>query len=273
MKSVVQTYEELAVLEMQKIRDGVLTTRDFLKRILEVYEEVRFSYKDVINELIAKKTASGKITFSTLNKNGKKVTILMTSNKGLSGDISYKVFREFLDKVNYNKSDILIIGKRGKSLYDSYGISKSYTYYDLPEKEVNIGNLKEIISTIVNYEDVDVYHGKLLNVVNQEGVVSDITAQLNNQSLETEKKNRYIFEPSLREVLRFFEVQIFASLFKQTVSETNLASLGSRVNAMETASKNTEDRMKDLVGLNRSVRKSLENKKQLQRLSGMSLWG
>jgi len=272
MKSVVQTYEELAVLEMQKIRDGVLTTRDFLKRILEVYAEVRFSYKDVIDQLIEKNKGSGKITFSTLNKNGKKVTVLMTSNFGLSGDISQKVFREFIDKVNYGNSDIIIIGRRGKILYDSYGIKKSYSYYDLPEKGEGMSSIKDIISEIVNYADVDVFHGKLLNVVNQEGVVSDITAQLLQQSLETEKRNKYVFEPSLREVLRFFEVQIFASLFKQTVSETNLASLGSRINAMETASKNTEDRMKNLLGLNRSVGKSLENKKQLQRLSGMSLW-
>lgn len=272
MRSVVTTYEELAVFKMQEIRDGVLTTRDFLKRILEIYTEVRYSYKEIIEKLLQQSKNSESMAFSTLNKNGKKVTLLMTSNEGLSGDISYKVFRTFLDKVNYKNTDVIIVGRRGKTLYDSFGIEKRYTYFDLPDVDIKMEDLKDLISEVVKYEDVEVFHGKLLNVVNQEGVISNITAQLSEQSAETEQRNQYLFEPSLREVLRFFEVQIFASLFKQTISETNLANLGSRVTAMELANKNTEDRMQLLSAQGRAIKKALEGKKQLQRLAGMSLW-
>ena len=54
LKTITETYQELSAIKMQKIRNSVLRTRDFLSQISAVYFEVRHSYKRKV-EALAKK--------------------------------------------------------------------------------------------------------------------------------------------------------------------------------------------------------------------------
>ena len=275
IKSLAQTYEEVAVLKIQKVRITVLTTRDFLKRVTEVYYEVKKSYKNRVLKLISKKKKDETIiNFTTLNKNGKTVTILITPNERLMGEISNKVFYSFFKKILEEKTDLIVIGKVGKDLFDSYKINRSYKYFDLPIINSSTDILKPIISDIIQYENVNVYHGKFINLVNQIEVLSSLSGEVLEESTsQQQKKNSdFLFEPSIEEILNFFEVQIFSSLFKQSIAEAELANLGSRIKAMEEVTNNTEEQIKYMLNEKQTISKAVENRKQLQRLAGISLW-
>ena len=204
IKSLAQTYEEVAVLKIQKVRITVLTTRDFLKRVTEVYYEVKKSYKNRVLKLISKKKKDETIiNFTTLNKNGKTVTILITPNERLMGEISNKVFYSFFKKILEEKTDLIVIGKVGKDLFDSYKINRSYKYFDLPIINSSTDILKPIISDIIQYENVNVYHGKFINLVNQIEVLSSLSGEvLEERTSQQQKKNSdFLFEPSIEEIL------------------------------------------------------------------------
>lgn len=277
LKSIVQTYEEIAVMKIQKIRTDVLTTRDFLKRLNEVYAEVKKSYKNNILKMIQKSKDNEKFTFSTLQKNGKKVKVLLTANERLVGDIPMKVFNRFFSEFISERCDIIIVGKVGRQLFDDQGAAVRYQYFDLPSHNADLSELKPIISQIIKYEKVDVYHGRLINLVTQledkTNLSGEEVAELKpNDSQKTEDFSDYLFEPNIKKVLNFFEVQIFGSLFRQSIDEANLANLGSRIKAMEQATTNTEERLEKLKFELIRVQKSVDNKKQLQRLAGISIW-
>ena len=108
LKNMAATYEEIAVMRMRKIRDYVLYNRDFLKRVGEVYLDVKLSYKEEVDRFgnakktgvahlfkSKKETSDIKKSFSTFTKNGRHVSVLVTSNKRLIGPISLRVFDEF----------------------------------------------------------------------------------------------------------------------------------------------------------------------------------
>lgn len=285
VRALAQAYEEVAVMQMQKIRNGVLSSREFFNEIAKVYFEVKLSYVAEILKLRQKhkKFLKGKLdnkslyTFSTLNKNGKEVAVLLMPNERLSGNVGYLVLDEFTRYLAEKDCDAVIIGSLGKSLFDNYNNSlekpHKYKYFDLPLNN-NPTSLKVITDYIINYEEVNIFHGKFINLVKQEVEKSNLTGEFKYEGDESKlQEKHYLFEPSLEKVLNFFEVQIFVYLLMQAFSESQLAKLGSRINAMEVSTKNAEELKEKLLMEKRIIDKSISNRKQLQRIAGMAIWG
>lgn len=271
-------YEEIAVLEMQKIRGSVLKTREFIEELSRVFYDVKNSYKKQILALAKKKKKrlqkQDAIHFSTLSKNGKQVIVLLSANTKLYGDIVPKTFQSFLESLADNPdSDIVIVGKLGKELFDQSS-KKPYSFFALPDIQVTLEDLKPIVSHIVQYETVTVYYGKFVNVIEQIASHAIISGE---QPLVSQTKPRedfrFIFEPELEKILNYFETQIFSALFKQTVHEYQLARHASRIRAMEYALGNIARTKNSLESQNRKLKHAAANKKMLAAFSGIALWG
>lgn len=271
-------YEEIAVLEMQKIRGSVLKTREFIEELSRVFYDVKNSYKKQILALAKKKKKrvqkQDAIHFSTLSKNGKQVIVLLSANTKLYGDIVPKTFQSFLESLADNPdSDIVIVGKLGKELFDQSS-KKPYSFFALPDIQVTLEDLKPIVSHIVQYETVTVYYGKFVNVIEQIASHAIISGE---QPLVSQTKPRddfrFIFEPELEKILNYFETQIFSTLFKQTVHEYQLARHASRIRAMEYALGNIARTKNGLESQNRKLKHAAANKKMLAAFSGIALWG
>jgi F0F1-type ATP synthase gamma subunit len=127
----------------------------------------------------------------------------------------------------------------------------------------------------LQYDKVYIYYGKFGNVVKQSPISTSITGE---DIFETEtvqkipREDRFIFEPTLEKIFHFFETQIMANLFAQTLLENQLARHASRVNAMEEALVHIEEESKKLNQQKTRVKHLLQNKKQLETMSGVVLW-
>src|SRR5690606_10040815 len=105
-------------------------------------------------------------------------------------------------------------------------------------------NLEKLIRHLVQYKTIKVYHGKYKTVVTQDSVVTDISAGTDTSDVENTNED-YIFEPSIEDILMFFETQVFTSLFDQVLRESQLARYASRILAMDSASANISNRIKE----------------------------
>lgn len=270
-KGLAQAYEEISVTQMQRARGKVLSAREFLVELAKVFEDVKESYSSQIEELVKHK--KGIFSFTTKKKNGKTVAVLLSSNSKLYGDIGKKVFKVFLEEIRKSDPDIFIIGKVGKEFYEGLDDKKEYGYADFPEGEEGKKNLDSLLANLEEYENVNVYYGQFVNVITQNPVASSITgAQALEAAGDTRKKVRFFFEPSLQSVLEVFEKQIFGSLFKQTLHESELSHVTSRIRQMEYALENIEVSQKKLYKKRKLLVKRQEAAKRLQRLSGIALW-
>ena len=83
------------------------------------------------------------------------------------------------------------------------------------------------------------------------------------------REDRFIFEPVLEKIFHFFETQIMANLFSQTLLENQLARHASRVNAMEAALLHIEEESKKLNRVRNAIKHQLQNKKQLETIAGV----
>ena len=260
---ITMVYEEIYANRMRAIRESVLRNRYFLENLHTVFAQVKSSYRRVFEK--------------TKIKNGKSVAILVSANKKFSGDVNQREFFSFYNYIKERECDVIIIGRIGKNYYDQKGKFRPYIYFDKPEGAYKAEDLKPIIELIVNYESVEVFYGRFINLieqgVDQTSVTGDISKYEREHTSQDSYRAHFLFEPKVEQILRFFESQIFASFFKQATQESYLADIGARIAKMESSINNIEAKLEILrPELKRRVRQE-KNKRQIKSFAGISFWG
>jgi ATP synthase F1 gamma subunit len=278
IKNMAENYEEIAATRMQRIKNSVLQTRGYLTELSEVYVDLKSSYQREVKDLLIKRGKNDESLPPILQKNGKLLMVYMSSNGRLYGTVTKKTYNLFIEELKTkekDKTDLLLIGSAGKDMYENSNIDIPFEYIDIPDDNLSVEDIKKLMKKFLRYNRVAIYHGTFINVVKQRAISSSITG---DEIFETDvpsfvpEENIYIYEPAFEKVFHFFETQIMSSLFRQTFSENQLARQASRVNAMEEALIHIEEETEKLNHEKIRIRHLLENKKQLERLSGFTLW-
>lgn len=275
IKELAQSYEEIAVIRMQNIKDSVLRTRDFLADLSDVFVDLKTSYTREVQELMNQRRQGSKLLIPSLQKNGKTLNVYLSSNGRLYGSVTQKTFKLFIQdikKPELKDADIVIIGSAGRDMFDASETGRKYEYFEIPDTTVDVSHIKALMKKFLQYEKVYVYYGKFGNVVKQSPIASSITGEdifETETPLEVPREDRFIFEPTLQKIFHFFETQIMANLFSQTLLENQLARHASRVNAMEEALIHIEEESKKLNQQRTRLKHLMQNKKQLETLSGV----
>ena len=278
LKDLAESYEEIAAIQMQKIKDKVLKTRDFLADLSDVFVDLKASYVREVKDLLVRRKKGDSSLIPELQKKPKRLIVYMSSNGKLYGSVTQKTFRLLvrdLHDIPDSEADLLVIGEAGKELLENSGIGRRFEYFEMPDTGVGIDHIKKLIKHFLGYEKVFVYYGKFDNVVKQNPISTSITGEdifeteIANQ---TARNDRFIFEPTLEKMFNFFETQIMSNLFSQTMLENQLARHASRVNAMEEALIHIETEGRRLHRQHLRMRKMVTNKKQLETVAGAVLW-
>lgn len=278
LKELAESYEEIAVVRMQNIKDSVLRTRDFLANLSDVFVDLKASYQREVRELLELRKKGDKSILPILQKNGKSLLVYLSSNGRLYGAVTQKTYHLFVDDLKKSKPDavdLIVIGSAGKEMLENSGLNRPFDYVEIPDTSVQMEHIKTLMQKFIQYENVHVYYGKFGNVVTQTPIGTSISGEdifETETPIEIPREDRFIFEPTLEKIFHFFETQIMANLFSQTLLENQLARHGSRVNAMEEALINIEMETKKLNQQKARIKHMSSNKKQLETIGGMLLW-
>lgn len=276
LRTLAEAYEQISVIRIQRVRGSVLATRDFLDGLADIFKDVKQSYRDEVEDLLTHHKNSSE-RLSGLQKNGKTIAILLSSNNKLYGDIVFRVFNLFLQDFKKNNFDVVIVGKVGKAMFEQQHLGKPYLYFDLPDEDAKLTDLVPVIKKIAEYQKIFVYYGRFLNIVTQEPAISEVLGDGSLLDKPTtgdspQKHTPFFFEPTLKKILAFFETQMFSSVLKQVVDESELSRLASRIKSMEDSLGTIEREQSLLHKTELRAKRQVENNKQLQRLAGIALW-
>ena len=263
LKTLAEVYQEVAAIYIQKNKEIIIESRNFYDGLSTVFNEIVSAYK------AAARAAPGK-------KAKKKVMVLMSANAGLYGEIIEKVFKKFEKEAAEKKTDrdLVIIGKYGKAMMDGSVLREDYTYFDFPDANLNFAVLKPIIDLLAAYEEVAVYYGSFKNLVNQIPAIKNVReaaqeAVAPSGQRVTQKKPSYIFEPSLEQLYRFFEAEIFSSIIEQLSYEFTLSKLSSRTLLLDGVIGNIEKKVKRALLIQQKKTHDAVNKKQGDSIPGI----
>ena len=190
------------------------------------------------------KVLKGKEKYTVLNTNGKTVSVLLSSNSGLYGDIIINTFDLFLRETSKIDTDIVIVGKLGKSMYESVQNKKKYEYFEMSDNEIDNLSVKKLNEYILEYSNIVVYHGSFESFISQVPAKTEVRVELHKvgDSLLNYDKN-FLFEPSIEKIAEYFEKQVASLIFEQIVFESYLSKFASRMVSMDVASDNIETKI------------------------------
>ena len=264
IETITLSYQEIASLRMNKIRQNVLNNREFIESLSQVYSRVKKSYL-----LSFRKQPKTKKSF--LKKRlRKKIVVFLSSNERFHGSLILDIWREVLDFLQKNKADLAVIGKMGKYLAEKSGRGSKMFYFefndDNPEKE----RVKEIIEFIKNYEEIIVFHGRFRTILSQEVAQSKISGEFILE--EGKDVKSYLFEPSPETIFEFFETELISAFFNQAILEHQLSRYATKMIAMYQANQNAKKQKQELKRKQKRLELQLFNKKQIELFSGYPLW-
>jgi F0F1-type ATP synthase gamma subunit len=272
IRSLCLAYEQISVMKMKKIKDAVLYTRNFYDELSEVYSQMKTTYKNQVISLAKKNKIKEPEKLLLMGKNEKSVAVLLSANNKLYGDILNKVFYKFVEETKNQNVDLVIIGRLGKGMYDDLVLNKPYTYFEIPDTDLTINDLKLIINHIIKYSKINVFFGRYESFFTQLALNKNITDDtIIGNDFEKKDNKFYYFEPNLEKILLFFETQIFSNFFKQTAYEGQLARYASRISAMEQALGAIEKEDKLITNLKIKAHNNIIERKQNERVAQIFL--
>lgn len=268
-KNLSDIYGEIASIRMMKIRESVLKNRDYIFSITQIFYEALASFlrKTTKISLNKKFLKRNRITF--LSHNGKMVFVLISANTGFYGDVVIKTFNKFVNELKTSDAEVTIIGKIGKKIFSENFPKRPFTFFELPDYGSDKNKLLAIINHLVQYDEVRVYYSAYDTVINQRPLMSNLTAGTTLIQKAEKSKEEFIFEPSVEEILMFFEKEVFGSFFDQTIKENQLSKLSGRIMAMDRASISIKNRIKEINFDYLKIRHREMNKKQLSLLQSL----
>ena len=269
LNTITAVFQETAHLRMVEIRKDVLRTREFLEELAKVYRLIKQSYLIFFKKNLIKKKLSEQFSFIT-KKRGQ-VAIFLSANEFFYGTLILDIWSRVYDFWKNNKTDLVVTGRLGKYLAESYRLGHKIFYFDLNDEKPEEEIIKEIIKFVRKYEKIIVFHGKFETILSQNPTITDISGGAPLKKQNEEIKN-YLFEPSPEAVLEFFETEIVGNLFNQTILEHSLAKYTARMIAMYQATENIKQFKKDLEKNKRKLEWQLSDKKQVEIFSGFKLW-
>ncbi len=265
---MVEAYEEIAALRMRKVKSSVLARRNFMHGLNDAFAYIVYAYR-IYRKSIVKTLGEDTI----LNTNGKTVSVFLASNTGLYGDIIRDVFNLFAAEVSKVDTDVVIVGRLGRSMYDNYLNHKDYTFFEISDTGVDQVNIKKLLESLTDYSSVVMYHSVFKSVLKQEAQKTWVTGEVLKiaESLENHKVGLF-FEPSVAKIAEYFEKQILSLLFEQTVFESSLGKFAARMISLDASAANIHQKLSYYsFALQKSKHKALNSNMQ-GTLAGGFLW-
>lgn len=275
LENFVKAYQEVTVYQMQRVRDVVLSQRSFMNGLLDVFVDIKQAVEaDEFKKI--KKTGATQLTYSTLTKNNRSAKVFLSLDTRFAGSSTRQVFDLFrLNVEKFPEGDIIIVGALGERLFRAaFPGLKMHKFYEFKENALD-EEINSLVNDLLEYENVDIFTSYFESLIQQRPVKLNVTAAIpvDDQNLLTERKRRrFLFEPEGEKILNFFEVQIFSGLLRQTIEETRLATLGNRITTLENTYDALERQLTILAKAAKKAKRKEMNKKQRQRLAGISLW-
>ncbi len=262
IKTITMTYQEISQKEMDDIREVAISNRKLIEELSRIYAISKKAYEK--EEGGEKKDK----LFRDFSKGS--LVIFLSANSRFYGSLLWDVWHETTGYLEKKEADLAVVGEMGKYFAENSRKVSQFEFFNIDDEEPKEDEVKELVDFVKPYKNIIVFHGKFHNIMRQESVKSDISGEMPKE--EYGEESEYLFEPSTKEVLRFFEEELITAFFNQAFLEHRLSRHATRVVAMYQAGENAKERIEKLSkGIKRIKRKELD-KKQFEITGSFGLW-
>lgn len=234
-----------------------------LRRAQQAITQMR-PYSNKLNEMLRNilSNLEGDVdtSFGEEREINKAVLVVVTSNRGLCGAFNNNVIKsaEATLKGRFKGMDTMIIpiGRKANDYfhkrYPSDQINTKYVnmFDDLSFDHVSV--LSERIMRAFEKKEIDIVsvsYGRFINPVQQDALTEQFLPVEKIEAEETDDSNTkadYLFEPGKDELLKDLIPSILKMTFHKFLLDTHASEHGARMTAMDNATENAEELLKEL---------------------------
>lgn len=281
--SFASSLQQISASRMARLRKSVIAAHRFVEEATVILRELQLEKAKEIErerQALASKKITSKIKLKSAEPEVKKTKrtaiIVITSNQGLCGSYNTDIAKKMNTIVtDYPEVDYFIIGKKGQEFFRSLARKHNTKFYpfNIPEL-VEMIHLKPLIGMFYYYDQIFLVYSKYINTTNRDVVFIELAVPHNTEVETTKEKEegKFIFEPSLDEVIRATTAKLRSALFRQQILDSRLSLYASQMIAMQTASDNAKNLTGELQLQYNKARRKLIDKKIQEVQAGRSLW-
>lgn len=269
--------QQIAAGRMVKLRKMVESSRRFVDEATIILRELELERsKKLEAELGFSKSQLNKSKSEGKDQEFNTAIIVVSSDQGLNGTYNTDITKKAETIIPEHKSaDYFVIGKKGQESFRKLSKQHNIKYYpyNIPE-EVQIEDLKPLINMFYHYDQIFLIYSKYINTATREVVFIELAIpNIPAEEIKREaEEGKYIFEPSVEELIASITAKLRYALFRQQILDSKLSLYTAQMLAMKTASDNAVDLLKDLQLQYNKARRKLIDKKIQEVQAGRALW-
>ena len=262
IQKVTKAMKMVAAAKMRRAQENMEKARPYNHRLVEIIQHLLPSVERSMLPLLEVREVK-RIAY-----------VVVTSDRGLAGSFNSSILRKAhndIDEFGKQNVDIFCIGKKAKDYFKSrkYNIIASYSDF---WSDLNFNQSMKIGSTIVNHfldlsvDEIRVTYIEFVNVATQATVSEKLLPiELNDDELS---HTDFLYEPSKDRIVkslipRYLNAQVWKYLLESYASEQ-----AARMVAMENATTNSEDMIKNLTLEFNKARQAAITTEMLEIVSG-----
>nr|AAK55875.1 ATP synthase gamma subunit [Candidatus Carsonella ruddii] len=217
-------------------------------KYLTLLKELIDESKDVFNLLKNKKN------------NSIYCCIIITSNKGLCGNINNEIIKKSLNFIKNNNCDIILIGKKSIEFFEKKNIFiKEKIIFKDNENISNIFFSNNILNYLNNYKNIYFFSSKCIN--------NNIKIANTKVFEEVKFKNYEIFNFNIKK----YKENFLNNFLKKILIENIFCELKSRMITMKSAADNSKKLVKKMKIIKNKIRQFKVTQNMLEIINGFQL--
>jgi len=204
--------------------------------------------------------------------------VIITSDRGMAGAFNANILRvahKAIDDFGKDNAQLICIGKKSANYFKTreYNIVLDYIdFWNTLSFDVGLGIAQDIISRYMNKEvdKVQIFYNRFINVGKQE-VCDEMFLPITPSSVSVSKENQLadmIYEPNKEIVIERMIPRYLNIIIWQYLLESNASEQAARMLAMENATSNANDMIKELTLQFNKARQTAITTEMLEIVSG-----
>ena len=266
IKQVTKAMKMVAAAKMRRAQENMEKARPYSKKISDLVDTFLLDEQNHTLPEVKTRDNIENILF-----------VIITSDRGMAGAFNANILKlahKEIDAFGKENAQLICIGKKSASYFKSreYNIVLDYIdFWNTLSFDVGLNVAKDIIERYINKEvdKVQVIYNKFVNIGKQE--VCNETFLPITPSESTDKKNQFtdiIYEPTKQIVIKKMIPRYLNIIIWQYLLESNASEQAARMLAMENATSNAEDMIKDLSLQFNKARQTAITTEMLEIVSG-----
>jgi len=248
-QQITKAMKMVAAAKLRRAQDRIIQMRPYSQKLSEIIQNVSASQAEEVDNPYAEERPINRV-----------LLVVVTSDRGLCGAFNSSVFKytknliaeKYSDEEASGKLDILTIGKKSLDHFKKrkYSVIEEYSHLiDKLDFEGAREAAEMVMEEFVNgtYDQVEIIYNEFKNVATQI-VKNEQFLPIREEASEEAKDVNvdYIYEPSKDFIFSELLPKSLKIQFYKTLLESNASEHGARMTAMDKATDNADELLKEL---------------------------